>query len=365
MNDNITLVAQTPKSFDYYTNPGSITLAFVKSTDIQVYPCGRRRSIGISKDQNTYYIPFDPEARINTEANNTRYTSLNGYEQTYIYSWTDEELVLIIAGYFFRIPKISPAQIAETIGIGVESTDVKLYANIVLEESPIFQNAALQYNTYILRNQPCTNLKDVALNELDRIINEEKGSEDLTNYYFSGLSFTSVPLTDPNANTLTVRSEAVLQEQDTLKEHIISLCIAVRESSDWKVCEKAKLPKIEHGDTQDSAKVTNFIAETISAKTIDAETINTETVNTKTINTETINTSEVSINGKKLSEQITSAKVSAEEVSAEEVVSNTGQFSNNVKAKQFVQNNIPVAGIQLKSTGAKYRLEFSFASTSE
>ena len=78
-------------------------LAFIKSKNIQVFPCGRRRSTDIAGTGTR--LPFDPEARLNTEANNRKHSSLNGFTQTYLKEWdtTGKRLSLSIAGYLFDI----------------------------------------------------------------------------------------------------------------------------------------------------------------------------------------------------------------------------------------------------------------------
>ena len=49
-----------------------IDLTFIKSTCIQAYPCGRRRIPDQTAETAGFRIPFDPEARLNTEANNRK-----------------------------------------------------------------------------------------------------------------------------------------------------------------------------------------------------------------------------------------------------------------------------------------------------
>jgi hypothetical protein len=46
-------------------------LAFINSLNVQAFPCGRRRSEQITSADDKYYIPYDPEARLNTEKNNS------------------------------------------------------------------------------------------------------------------------------------------------------------------------------------------------------------------------------------------------------------------------------------------------------
>ena len=111
-------------------NDTQIARAFVKSAHVQAFPCGRRRSTPIEKDLNDiqtagkvteYRIPFDPEARLNTEANNRKHSSLNGYTQTYLYSWnkdSDNKLSMSIAGYLFSIALTSEYTQVQEFGNG-------------------------------------------------------------------------------------------------------------------------------------------------------------------------------------------------------------------------------------------------------
>ena len=88
-------------------------LTFIKSSNIQAYPCGRRRAVedrdlndnDIVEADEHIRIPFDPEARLNTEANNRKHSSLNGYTQTYLKEWDEKKklLTVALAGYLFNI----------------------------------------------------------------------------------------------------------------------------------------------------------------------------------------------------------------------------------------------------------------------
>ena len=78
-------------------------LVFIKSKNINAFPCGRRRGIINKESAADVYIPFDPEARLNTEANNRKHSSINGFKQSYL-KWTnDGTLLLVIEGYLFNI----------------------------------------------------------------------------------------------------------------------------------------------------------------------------------------------------------------------------------------------------------------------
>ncbi len=237
-------------------------LTFVRSVNIQAFPCGRRTSAAESAQQN-YYFPFDPEARLNTEANNRKHSSLNGYTQTYLKDWDSDRklLTLSLAGYLFTIALdgtytkiengkdvdstfdysniaefcsavttqlnekansiLSSARsatinteekvaAAEELLRSIESSDY-IYANILLEDVHLFSGAPKEYFTSILRDQYDTTNSELAAtnigpNPLLDMLN--KAAEDAAdfepklkpdNYFFSGLSFSATPLTGVEA----------------------------------------------------------------------------------------------------------------------------------------------------------------------
>lgn len=251
-------------------------LAFIKSSNIQVYPCGRRRSqrvTGIDKNgdgfttDDEYYIPFDPEARLNTEANNRKHSGLNGFTQTYLNTWNvDEKLLsLSIAGYLFNIKlDTNYAGINDFCNnivakLGADTTTV--YANILLEETPLFAGFN-DYNTYVLRNQSDTTTAEASLDLLSNSADKSNSSEleNPDNYYFSGLSFSSEPL----SGIKTTRSTKTITAVDKLPEQVISLCILEKINDAWQIHEPARLPKIEHGDVNDSIKVGTLLVNNIT-----------------------------------------------------------------------------------------------------
>ena len=237
-------------------------LTFVRSVNIQAFPCGRRTSAPESAPQD-YYFPFDPEARLSTEANNRKHSSLNGYTQTYLKEWDNSEklLTLSLAGYLFTVALdgtytttvdgnevtsafnysavadfcsaiitqlsekadsiLSSARsatidaeekiaAAEELLRNIESSDY-IYANILLEDVHLFSGTPKEYFTSILRDQyDTTNSElaaaDIGPNPLLDILN--KAAEDAVNfepklnpdnYFFSGLSFSATPLTGVEA----------------------------------------------------------------------------------------------------------------------------------------------------------------------
>lgn len=250
-----------------------IDLAFIKSANILAYPCGRRRStlIEVDTDGNKtiderYYLPFDPEARLNTEANNRKHSSINGFTQTYLNDWNVDKgvLSLSLAGYLFTITLDAKYQSYEAFAAGVtdNSDATAIYANILTQEVPLFTGFK-SYNTSMLRNQSNTNTSEPS-SSLD-LINSEKFTDkkEFNNYYFSGLSFSTDPL---SGNTMT-SPKHIYETDDTgnaeLHQTIVSLKILEKVDGEWQIYEPSRLPKIEHGSEVDSVKVTIFDAQTI------------------------------------------------------------------------------------------------------
>jgi hypothetical protein len=270
----------------------SIVLTFLKSTNVQVYPCGRRRSELIDKDGNKegttddqFYFPFDPEARLNTEANNRKHSGVNGYTQTYLGDWdnTNKLLTMSLAGYLFNISldddylqedtgdvgtiyRFKTNDFGEKIAYNVGNTDTEyIYANILIEDVHLFAGFQ-QYFTGILRNQSGTvgQYPAPSLDLLDSLSASQPAREllsltkDFNNYYFSGLSFSVTPLTGEvatrSSKTITPIRDAATGK--TVTQIQVSLRILEKEGDTWKIHQPALLPKIEHGDTDDSIVVT-------------------------------------------------------------------------------------------------------------
>lgn len=264
-------------------NDEQIALAFIKSSKVQAFPCGRRRSTLIGNDLNNdglvsesegFRIPFDPEARLNTEANNRKHSSLNGYTQTYLKSWNkdmDSQLVLSLAGYLFSISLATDYtseyefcdHVFGTIINKIKKLDKdfneenftashsRIYANIVIEDVQLF--AGFQsYYTGVLQSQSTENTAQV----LD-LLCADKNPEDVNSYYFSGLSFSVSPLT----GIVETRSELKVNNS---RQTIISLCILQKDDGVWHINEAARLPKIIHGDTADSVALGDLYANSVT-----------------------------------------------------------------------------------------------------
>jgi hypothetical protein len=251
-----------------------VLLTFIKSANVQAYPCGRRRSTAIDKDgdlENTptdkYYFPFDPEARLNTEANNRKHSSLNGFTQTYLKNWSDTDKVfsMSLAGYLFTIEKDDEYLTADNFGNAIAKPDAAnyIYANILIEDVHLFAGENfLQYYTGVLRNQSDTSLPETSLDlPCVTALNSENKIAALRafeNYYFSGLSFSTIPLTgvnDTRSNVPKTFTRTNVTPNQEVNQLVVSLCILESVEGKWKIYEPAKLPKIEHGATKDSVKI--------------------------------------------------------------------------------------------------------------
>ena len=269
-------------------------LTFIKSANVQAFPCGRRRSKAIDLDGDTQttpndikYIPFDPEARLNTEANNRKHSSLNGFTQTYLKDWdeTNQILTVSLAGYLFTIKlatghssensfggKIIDALITkvdndksaaitagtDTSGFESELADINeanyIYANILTEDVHLFSGFNQEYFTGILRNQstiesdPETSI-DLLKTDIENSSNPTAAladAQNFNNYYFSGLSFSVEPLTGSAAPRNSIKRD------DNDRQQFVSLCILEKVGDTWKVHEPARLPFIEHDVDKDS-----------------------------------------------------------------------------------------------------------------
>ena len=221
-------------------------LVFIRSRYVKAFPCSRRRSTLIDGDgnnntvQDRYYIPFDPESRLNTEANNRKHSGLNGYKQNYIYDWDSltGHLSVVLAGYLFDIQLLqgytTPVLFGQQIEKFFNNFD-KIFINIRVDDVTFFSGAGGLPAAYtkILRNQTAT---DVPSSSLDTLI-DGLFADDPDNYYFSGLSFSPSPIVDSGDN------------------NVISLCLLEKIDGIWRIHEQSKLPVIDHGSKENSVKV--------------------------------------------------------------------------------------------------------------
>lgn len=270
----------------------AVKLTFLKSLAVKAYPCGRRRSTFIEHDVNAdsvisdserFQFPFDPEARLNTEANNRKHSGLNGYTQTYLVSdWststsTTDELTLALSGYLFNIKFDSAisenAFVDGIISILEDDSANYIYANILIEDIKLFSSTFREYYTSVLRDQTVKSselgfLDNTPSEVLDLLKSGDVNAKDVNNYYFSGLSFSTTPLTcliNDNTSEKT-RSTAYnnieyTSSGETANQLLVSLRILEKVDGNWKIHEPARLPFIEHGTTANSIVVGDTLVE--------------------------------------------------------------------------------------------------------
>lgn len=223
-------------------------LVFIKSKNIKAFPCGRRRSSLVDTDNNNdtvsdrYYIPFDPEARINTEANNRKHSGLNGFKQSYLNYWKlDGSISLVLGGYLFDITAEYGYATGNLFGTAVaESLNISngsLFVNIKLATMEFFAGSdnIPAANTEILRDQTTSK---TPLECLDQPIADGVDTTKLDNYYFCGLSLSNVNL------------EEAYEGAGWISLQLLDFIDGV-----WVIHEASRLPKIDHGDERDSVKI--------------------------------------------------------------------------------------------------------------
>lgn len=276
-------------------NENSPSLGFVKSLNASVFPSGRRRSElvdfddqnldGLTSEHEKYHIPYDPESRLNTEANNTKHSGVNGYTQTYIKDWDLEHLLFAIGGYLFNISTQYESQAAlgystaqdafgKTFAKYVDSWGTDIYANIRLESVPLYKGFKT-YTTCVLRDQTSDSKPKTSL---DVIIGDLAATDALRRtptecFYFAGLSFSSTPLAFVNKDGVventdkstwkTIETQKTYDEDGQLYQQVISFKILEKVDDVWVVHQPALLPNIQHGPTDDSIKVGTIYADAI------------------------------------------------------------------------------------------------------
>jgi hypothetical protein len=216
-------------------------LVYIKSKNIKVFPSGRRKA---ELNNGESYIPFDPEARLNTEANHRKHSSLNGYKQSYLLDWNLEKsyVILALAGYLFKIELTDEYRDANSFGGALNDLlkpteeDKALYVNICTVEVDFFSGSDElgAVTTEILRDldlngDPAPCLDSLTTNGVD-------GNAD--SYYFTGLAFSTAP---------------IRKEQEAHRVEYLQLLDYT--DNTWRIHESSRLPVIEHGDAEGSVKI--------------------------------------------------------------------------------------------------------------
>lgn len=223
--------------------------AFLPSKNINIFPCSRRGQYEMEPSVKHY----DPEARLNTERTNRLHTAINGFTDSFIINNNFEigdNLAFTLYGYRVEVKDFSPADIATALNISIDgSTDSIIYAHLSLHDG--ISLSTEDYYTEILYRQS-TMMTDI--NYLDVTYTANRKTED----FFVGVSFVS----DQNIS-------------DGLPSKKLPLFSNVMGS--WGLIQTSLLPKIEHGTTEDSIKVSgDFTADGTTwlkgAAQIDGET---------------------------------------------------------------------------------------------
>lgn len=146
---------------------------YFESTQVKAFPCSYRGT----KDGRA----FDPESRLNTEYNFIHSASTASKIDSYIISWTDHELKVIIGGYYFEIIGTSSHPITKDSFKDSDGTIYNLYINV--QPETISDSEVDARSTYILKECPEQNNIDFWLDtEGDTTKDEISGT-----YYFRGL----------------------------------------------------------------------------------------------------------------------------------------------------------------------------------
>ena len=228
------------------------SLVFIRSNNINVFPCSRRRSTLVDSDSGSvldkYYIPFDPEARLNTEANNRKHSGLNGFKQSYIYDWNEVtgKLSIVLAGYLFDIQLDDNSKTPALLGAQMETlfnnNPQNIFAKIRIGDTPFFSGGAgvPEARTKVLAHLTATG---AIPNSLDTLLGGTDDQE-IDNYYFTGLALTYM-------------------RKESASENIIYLPLIEKVNGKWQVYEHSKLPNIDHGSIADSVKVGTLEANSV------------------------------------------------------------------------------------------------------
>jgi hypothetical protein len=239
-------------------------LSFLGSKYVKVFPCGRRRAY---KNDGTP-IPFDSEAKLNTELNNRKVSGLNSINESFYVGqeWSTDLLRLVIGGYSFEIELADGYK--EIFNFCTEATDFignndknAIYANIKLSKVQIYESNDSSYDssnaldsyTWVLKNQS----NDYNISHLDIRIKDDPSTVD--DFYFSGLSFSTYPLVDSMA-TDTDYAHSDIYSSDNVTQQDFSIKLLINDNG-WKLNPAVLLPELSHGDTDKSVRFTELQAD--------------------------------------------------------------------------------------------------------
>lgn len=227
-------------------------LFYLKSKQVNVFPSGRRKSEVVSDGATKKYLPIDPEARLNTEANNRKHSGLNGYKQDYLNYWHNNgELSIVLDGYLFNIDLTADYATPEELGNYIMSelgnNIDSVYVNIQTEDIAFFSftdetNEQVEYYTTVLRDQTTENAPSACLDL-------QIPGTNPASFYFSGLTFSS---TDYASKFVEDRSIKVTSKR-----------LLFKNGDTWQIDETFRLPKIDHGEDKDSIVIKKLFVDSI------------------------------------------------------------------------------------------------------
>ena len=212
---------------------------FIQSENINIFPCSRR---GQYSDTNPPLV-YDPEARLNTERTNRLHTALNGFKDCFILNNPNDfkagdTLVFVLAGYYIEVKNFNPQDFADKLKLK-DTDDDTVYAHLSLHTGIDLNTPHdnVDYTTEILYRQ---SNETIDHQYLDVAYTDGNNTKD----FFVGVSFVKEP----------IYSETIDSET---KKVTISYNLPIFEYSNdsWNLVQSSLLPKIEHGETKDSIKI--------------------------------------------------------------------------------------------------------------
>ena len=224
---------------------------FLKSENINVFPCSRRGQ----KSQSSPVEVYDPEARLNTERTNRLRTAIKGLKDSFIIddNFENNKLKFILGGYYIEIKEFDLDAIKEEL-----STSNTIYAHLSLHTGITVGSG---YTTEILYRQLPDDILDTAYLDV---------KYDNTDFFF-GVSF--IENTTSIKDTITVNNGESTTEVELPS---YNLAIFRNTGSNW---ELAIEPTTELGNTN--------VTGNISATSITADSLivdNIESINVGTPN---------------------------------------------------------------------------------
>lgn len=259
---------------------------FLSSEDIDIFPCSRRGQYS----SNPVRV-YDPEARLNTERTNRLKTAINGFTDSFVDSFDFENntLTFVLAGYNIVARNINLDFLANNL---LSSNKGTIYAHLSLHD-----NVSLMVEGYFTEILYRQSTEDNDINSLDvNTVVDTGGSNGISGNFFVGISFTN----NPDCKDILTGSNR------ELIYHNLPIFNMTKNGATWQseLVQTSLLPKIEHGETENSIKIsgnltvtsgdvqiasTNGEAKTPQLRVNKITSDNTEIIVDKTLKVDTIN----------------------------------------------------------------------------